>query len=159
MIGLSIYSQVDWRHWGLSIFGIICPWFIIFSVETYFSIDLLNSMFISDFLLKKNNSISINFAEITNLITFGLLGLISIIELIISLRKKKIKARKAYVLILWIIPLAILYYYLSQKNYNTLLIFAIPFSAIISNYFYYHKKSVWLFFLLISIFIINHILY
>ena len=38
-IGMSIFSQVEWRHWVLSIIGIICPWYIMFSIATFYSIE------------------------------------------------------------------------------------------------------------------------
>ena len=56
-IGMSIFSQVEWRHWVLSIIGIICPWYIMFSIATFYSIE--HSSFSSSllFYLKKDPNI------------------------------------------------------------------------------------------------------
>jgi len=162
-IGMSIFSQVEWRHWILSIIAMVCPWFIIYTVATFFSIDQLNLISFFDFSLKENQVTNLNWGDFISLSAFGLLGVISFFELIISLRQKNIKARKSYVLILWILLLAMAYSYLSKDNFHTkLLIYAVPLSAIISNYFYFHKRSGWLNFLtfsLILILIANHFLF
>ena len=162
-IGMSIFSQVEWRHWILSIIGLICPWFIIYSVANFFSIDQLNLSSFFHFLLEENQATSLNWGDIMNLSVFGLLSVVSIIELVVSLRQKNIKARKSYILMLWLIPLALIYSYLSTDNFHMkLLIYAVPFSAVISNYFYYHKKTGWLNFLIFSlalILITNHLLF
>ncbi|MCS5663982.1 MAG: hypothetical protein NZ604_06835, partial [Flavobacteriales bacterium] len=59
--------------------------------------------------------------------------------------------------------LALAYSYLSKDNFHIkLLIYAVPLSAIISNYYYFHKKTGWLNFLtfsLVLILIANHFLF
>ena len=160
---MYIFSQVEWRHWILSVIAMICPWFIIYSAATFFSIDQLNLSSFFHFLLEENQATSLNWGDIMNLSVFGLLSVVSIIELVVSLRQKNIKARKSYILMLWLIPLALIYSYLSTDNFHMkLLIYAVPFSAVISNYFYYHKKTGWLNFLIFSLVLIlitNHLLF
>jgi len=162
-IGMSIFSQVEWRHWILSIIAIACPWFITYTMATFFSIDQLNLSSFLDFLLEENQTIVLNWGDFISLSAFGLLSIVSIIELINSLRQKNIKARKSYVLILWILLLALAYSYLSKDNFHIkLLIYAVPLSAIISNYYYFHKKTGWLNFLTFSLILIltaNHFLF
>ena len=162
-IGMSIFSQVEWRHWILSIIALICPWFIIYSAATFFSIDQLNISSFFHFLLEENQDISLNLGDIMSLSAFGLLSVVAIIELVVSLKKKNIKARKSYILMLWIIPLALVFGHFSKDVFHIkLLIYAVPFSAIISNYFYYHKKIGWLNFLIFSLtltLITNHLLF
>ena len=38
-IGMSIFSQIEWRHWILSVIAIICPWYIMFSISEFYSIE------------------------------------------------------------------------------------------------------------------------
>jgi len=162
-IGMSIYSQVEWRHWVLSILGIVSPWFMMYTAATFFSIDQLNLYSFFDFLVKENQTTKLNWGDFISLSAFGLLSLVSITELINSLRQKNIKTRKSYVLMLWVLFLALAYSYLSKDNFHIkLLIYAVPLSAIISNYFYFHKKTGWLNFLtffLVLILIANHFLF
>ena len=162
-IGMSIFSHVEWRHWVLSILGIVSPWFMMYTAATFFSIDQLNLYSFFDFLVKENQTTELNSGDFISLSAFGLLSLVSITELVNSLRQKNIKARKSYVLMLWVLFLALAYSYLSKDNFHIkLLIYAVPLSAIISNYYYFHKKTGWLNFLtfsLILILIANHFLF
>ena len=80
----------------------------------------------------------------------------------VLLKQKNIKARKSYILLLWIIPFSVIYFLVSNDFfYIKLTIFSIPLSAAISNYFYHHKKTNWLNFLILSLLVViisNHLL-
>ena len=141
-IGISIFSQVEWRHWVLSIIGIICPWYIMFSIAAFYSIE--HSSFISSllFLFEEGPEYSPNFMDFMCLTIFGLICFIALTELMIRLKQKNIKARKSYILLLWIIPFSVIYFLVSNDFfYMKLIISAIPLSAAISNYFYHHKNK------------------
>jgi len=161
-IGISIFSQVEWRHWVLSIIGIICPWYIMFSIAAFYSIE--HSSFISSllFLFEERPKYSPNLIDFICLTIFGLICFIALVELMIRLKQKNIKARKSYILLLWIIPFSVIYFLVSNDFfYMKLIISAIPLSAAISNYFYHHKNTNWLNFLILSLVIVvisNHLL-
>ena len=161
-IGMSIFSQVEWRHWVLSIIGIICPWYIMFSIATFYSIE--HSSFISSllFLFEEGPKYSPNLIDFICLTIFGFICFIALTELMIRLKQKNIKARKSYILLLWIIPFSVIYFLVSNDFfYMKLIISAIPLSAAISNYFYHHKNTNWLNFLILSLVIVvisNHLL-
>ena len=159
---MSIFSQVEWRHWILSILGIICPWYILFSITTFYSIE--HSIFGSSlfFLFEEGPKYSLNLGDFSCLIIYGFICSIALIELMIRLKQKNIKARKSYILLLWIIPFSVIYFLVSNDFfYMKLIISAIPLSAAISNYFYHHKNTNWLNFLILSLVIVvisNHLL-
>ena len=161
-IGMSIFSQVEWRHWVLSIIAIICPWYILFSVATFYSIEhssIGSSLLV---LFEKVTKYSLNLKDFLCLLIYGFICSIALIELIIRLKQKNIKARKSYILLLWIIPFTVIYFLVSNDFfYMKLIISAIPLSAAISNYFYHHKNTNWLNFLILTLVIVvisNHLL-
>jgi|GEM_PF-1356826 hypothetical protein len=153
-IGMSIFSQVEWRHWALSVVGIICPWFILFTISTYFEIEVLSVAYFRGIEVFNMVSFNLNYQEIISISATGIISLLAIFELAPSLRRKNIKSRKSFVLLLWILLLSIIGLFFGDKNLGSnFLIFAIPLSVIISNYFYYHKKELWLNLLLIALMI------
>ena len=161
-IGMSIFSQVEWRHWVLSIIGIICPWYIMFSIATFYSIE--HSSFSSSllFLFEEGPKYSSNLMDFICLTIFGLICFIALAELMMRLKQKNIKARKSYILLLWFIPFSVIYFLVSNDFfYMKLIVSAIPLSAAISNYFYHHKNKNLLNFLILSLVIVvisNHLL-
>ena len=161
-IGMSIFSQVEWRHWVLSIIGIICPWYIMFSIATFYSIE--HSSFSSSllFLFEEGPKYSSNLMDFICLTIFGLICFTALAELMMRLKQKNIKARKSYILLLWIIPFSVIYFLVSNDFfYMKLIVSAIPLSAAISNYFYHHKNKNLLNFLILSLVIVvisNHLL-
>ena len=154
-IGMSIFSQVEWRHWILSIIAIICPWYIMFSIATFYSIE--HSSFSSSllFLFEEGPKYSLNLGDFLGLTTYGFICFIALTELMIRLKQKNIKARKSYILLLWIIPFSVIYFLVSNDFfYMKLIISAIPLSAAISNYFYHNKNTNWLNLLILSLLIV-----
>ena len=132
-IGMSIFSQVEWRHWVLSIIGIICPWYIMFSIATFYSIE--HSSFSSSllFLFEEGPKYSLNLGDFLGLTTYGFICFIALTELMIRLKQKNIKARKSYILLLWIIPFSVIYFLVSNDFfYMKLIISAIPLSDCVS---------------------------
>jgi hypothetical protein len=162
-IGISIFSQVEWRHWVLSILGLGCPWLILYSISQYYSIEELKLSYFFHFLIEESPAFILDRGALLSLFGFGLITLLALTELVVSLKRKNIKARKSYILLLWILALTLIYTFLSPDNFSIkLLAFALPSSAIISNYFYYNKNTKWLNFIsvcLIIILFLNHFIW
>jgi len=162
-IGISIFSQVEWRHWILSILGLVCPWFIVYSISHYYSIEELNLSYFFHFLIEESPSFILDRGGMLSLFGFGLITLLAVTELVVSLKRKNIKARKSYILLLWVLALTLMYTFISPDNFHIkLLAFALPCSAIISNYFYYNKKTKWLNLISISLIVmlfLNHFIW
>ena len=160
-IGMSIFSQVEWRHWVLSIIAIICPWYIMFSIASFYSIEYSSLSSSLLFLIEEGPKYSLNLSDFLSLIIFGLISSIALIELMIRLKQKNIKARKSYILLLWMIPFSIIYFFFSDDFfYMKSIVFSIPFSAAISNYILFNKKVIlqnFLIFTMILIMITNHL--
>ena len=162
-IGISIFSQVEWRHWTLSLLGLTCPIFILYSISQYFSIEGFNLSYFFHFLIEESPSRTLDQGDLLSVFGFGLITLLALTELVVSLKRKNIKARKSYILLLWVLALTLIYTFLSPDNFHIkLLAFALPCSAIVSNYFYYNKNTKWLNLISISLIIIlflNHFIW
>lgn len=159
-IGMSIFSQGDWKHWLISIIAFICPWLLLYTCAQYFSIEKLNFNNLTFFKIEENIISKIDKGDLLSLVGFGLISILALTELAFSLSRKNIKARKSYILLLLMLLLSLVYSFLSPDNFHIkLLAFALPLSAIISNYFYYQKETKWLNFIVFSLLIflfINH---
>tara|TARA_B110000967_G_C18875721_1_gene558166 strand:- start:681 stop:1661 length:981 start_codon:yes stop_codon:yes gene_type:complete len=159
-IGMSIFSQVEWRHWVLSVIAIASPWIVLISFCTYFNIQQLELHHFCKFIFADELTTTFTSNTRVSLLVLGFLFLISIYELIRSLNRKSIKARKSYIFIVWVTVLFIPYSYLNPSYiWNEIVIFSIPFSIIISNYFYYSIRSTWLNFMgfvLFALLFISH---
>lgn len=165
LIGMSIFSQIEWRHWILSLIGFMTPWVIFYTLVSSnifanLNLDYIFRSFQSSKISTSFGSTSIDYGDY---ITLGFLLIITFFamsELIISLKHKNIKARKSYILLLWFLLLGIIFMQISYcpifLNYGCL---AFPLSAIISNYFYYNKNYIWLnsiLFIFIALIFLNH---
>tara|TARA_B100000780_G_C21110521_1_gene448750 strand:+ start:770 stop:1750 length:981 start_codon:yes stop_codon:yes gene_type:complete len=161
-IGMSIFSQLEWRNWVLSILALLTPWVVLLSYTNYFKVDDLQLINFFNFIYIEDPEININKTELIGLVILVIVFIIAINELLKSLSKKNIKARKSYIYLMWILPLFIFYFLLSPTIiWHKLLILTIPFTVIISNYFYYNKKSNWLNFigiLMLTYLLITHFL-
>jgi len=144
-IGMSIFSQGEWRHWLLSILALISPWFILINFNQYFKLEKLELANFYSFLVKEQVLSSWSTLNIVAVVILIIVLLISMSELLKSLSRKKSKARKSYIYLMWFLPFSFLYVFISPALiWHKLLIVAVPFTALISNYFYYYKKTNWL---------------
>ena len=160
-IGMSIFSQGEGRHWLISILGFMCPWIILYTLSEYLLIDSLNPSMFFNFLAESYVLSSFDFSEIMSLLALGILSLLALKEVAVGLSRKNIKARKSFVLFLWMLIMSVLYTLINPATLSTkLLVYSISLSPIISNYFYYQKNSKWLDFFGIILFatlLYNHI--
>lgn len=162
-MGMSIFSQTEWRQWVISIIALLFPWLILFTFSKYFLIELLNPVYFFGFLTEMTMPSSLDRGDLLSMCFMGLLSVLAIVELLLSLSRKNIKARKSYILILWTLVLCSLYTLVSPDSFSIkIIIFALPMSAIISNYFYYQKYAKWLNLICIGLIIslfVNHFIW
>ena len=160
-IGMSIFSLGEWRHWTLSLLGIVCPWVILISLNSYLNIPQLHIANFYSFLFTAAENIQLTTLDRIELVGLVILTLVCINELLTSVGRKNIKSRKSNIFILWFFPFSILYIFLNPSNlWLKLLVLTIPITAVISNYFYYSKRTNWLNFIgisLLTFLFINHI--
>ena len=141
-IGMSIFSQTEWRHWILSLLALFSPWIILLSLKNYFNIQTLKLVDIFSVLFTEKQATNINTIETIGIGMLILLFLICSNELMSSLSRKNIKARKSYIYLLWFFPFSVVYFFISPSIiWYKLIIVNVPFTAILSNYFYYNQKS------------------
>tara|TARA_Y100000385_G_scaffold233146_1_gene245860 strand:+ start:5576 stop:6565 length:990 start_codon:yes stop_codon:yes gene_type:complete len=166
-IGMSIFSQVEWRLWVLSFGGLTLPWLIFYTIVSSGIIPKLNMTYIVRAFkpLKASGfkvTTEINYGDYITLGFLFIIVLVAIYELISGLKYKNIRARKSYILLMWMTLMGFIFIYTSHCSiFLSFICLAIPLSAIISNYFYYHKNSIWLNFLLfifITLILVNHLM-
>jgi hypothetical protein len=159
-IGMSVFSQVNWRLGVVNAIGLISPWYLLYTYGQYFSIDKLNISSFFDFMFEDNKVSTMDTGDLISFVCFGVISLLAVTELVFSLKRKNIKARKSYILLLLALILILTYSILSpDNNHIKLLILALPLSTIISNYFYYQRQTRWLNIIAYCLFIcliINH---
>ena len=165
LIGMSIFSQIEWRHWILSLVGFMTPWLIFYTLVSSnifanLNLDYIFSSFQTSKVSTSIDSTTINYGNYLTLCFLLIIILFAMFELIIGLKHKNIKARKSYILLLWFLLLGMIFTQISYcpifLSYGCL---AIPLSAIISNYFYYNKNYIWLnsiLIIFIALIFLNH---
>jgi len=159
--GMSIFSLGEWRHWSLSLLGIVSPWLILISINSYLNFPEFNIANFYSFIFIAHENLQLTTLDSIELIGLALLTLVCINKLLTSISRENIKSRKSYVFILWFFPFSVLYILLNPSNlWLKLLVLTIPTTAVISNYFYYNKRTNWLNFigiLILAFLFINHI--
>lgn len=140
-IGMSIFSLVELKNWGLSMIGLLSPWYLLYSFSTYFKWVDFNPRFVLKFITEESHYKAIANSDLIIYSFIGLISLLALKEISISLSRKNIKSRKGYIMFLWLIFLSIMYLFISPDILEfKLLVFALPLCTILSNYFYYKKN-------------------
>jgi hypothetical protein len=144
-IGMSIFSLGEWSYWVLSLIGLACPQVIGFTLGAYFQIPHLNFRSLFVFLDKTHVSTEFSTFDFLSFTIFGIAILLALMEVISSLKKKKIKARKSFVLFLWLFLFQGVYLFLDPSSFSSnLQIVALPAAIFISNYYYYKRATAWI---------------
>ncbi len=144
-IGMSIFSLGEWRYWVLSLLGILTPLVIWLSLGIYFGIPNSSFSNLFSFITKDHISSTFSRIDIVRILIYSSIVGRTFIEVLTSLRKKKIIARKSFILILWLLLFQGLYLLIDPSPYSSKLqILALPCSILISNYYYYKRTNFWL---------------
>lgn len=144
-IGMSIFSLGDRSYWVLSVLGLLCPLIIAYSFGVYAEIQ--NANWRSLFIFLEHEQIPSQFSsfDYLSLFIYGVALIIATIEVVTSLRKKKIKARKSFILILWLLVFQLIFLLVDPSPYSSKLqVLALPGSIFLSNYYYYKRTTKWI---------------
>ncbi|MDA3952962.1 MAG: DUF6427 family protein [Bacteroidales bacterium] len=147
-ISLSILRTFIGREWIVGILGFLTPYFFVF---VYFFVFLkeeelsrLTDYFISNFefikpLYALHHSYYIFYGFLT------LLVIVSSYAIVTNYQKKKIKSRKYFEINFWFFLISLgLFLVLRNVTYEIIYIISIPISFLLSDYFYYFKKNLYL---------------
>jgi len=147
-ISLTILRPFIGREWIVGILGFLSPYLFIF---VYFFVFLkesdlikLTGHFVSNLALIKT-FYSLHFSYYIFYGFVGLLILIASYVIVKNYQKKKIKTRKFFEINWWIFVIClVLFIFFKNVSYEIIYLISIPISFLLTDFFYYSKKSLYL---------------
>lgn len=142
---IIILRAVSLKELAISMIGVITPYIILYG--TFYSLgnDLnkLTELIISN-LFGESGSVDLSRMVIVTLVSTGFYVIVSLFNLASVVNAKKIRTRKVFSLLIWILVFAILeYVFLPSTGEEMMFIAAIPVSYLLShNYFNVKRKIV-----------------
>jgi len=148
-----IYSAISWRNFIIPIIGLFTPFLFAWSYAFYFdSLPTVSTYYVS-FLQWSIPKFDFSFALTLWSSLILIVFFLSIKELIQWLSMKSLRSRKGFFLLFAYCVCAFVGLFFTKDAWNYLLLFALPFSALTSNYFIFVEKRWWYESLFILIFI------
>jgi hypothetical protein len=143
IIGIGLLRTLNLKEIGISVIGLITPYFITFGVYYISGRDLNDLVAIIKYnLFDKPTSYVFTGLTSATIIFTGLVTMLSIFYLVMSMNSKKIKSRKTFYLLLWIFFISIgEYLVLRTVSVEIVWIIAIPVSYFLSHYFVFSRKK------------------
>jgi len=142
-VSIVIYSTISWRNFLIPIIGLFTPFLFAWSYGFYF--DSLPSL--SDYYFSQIQwtlpyiEYSLAFLLWSTLLV--LLFLFAIRELIQWLSMKSLRSRKAFYLLFAYCVCTFAGLFFTQDSWDYLILFALPFTVLIGNYFIFIQKRWW----------------
>ena len=144
IIGIALLRTGNIKEIAISILGLLTPY--ILTIELYYVLGKDIGAFLADInynLFGKTAGYSFSRLTIIVLILTGIIFLISTAFLLMRMSSKKIKSRKTFYLLLWMLFISlVLYLILPSVSVEMIWITGIPASYIIAHYFVFVKKKI-----------------
>lgn len=143
IIGIPLLRTATPREILLAVVGLIAPYLITFGLY-YVTGKGLGTLWelIKYNLFNHSEAHHLSALVIVTLILTGFLLLLSLSSLVQSINSKKIKSRKTFSLLIWVLLISAITYFLSPSVSDEMLILtAIPLSYFLSNYFVFARKK------------------
>jgi len=141
--GIVLLRSGNIREPGIAVLGLITPYIILLGLYYVLEIDI--ESFFADI---KNNlageSPGYHFPRLTIILMIlaGLLFLVSIVFLMAQMSSKKIKSRKTFFLLMWVLSISLaVFLFLPSVSVEMIWITAIPASYILAHYFVFARKK------------------
>lgn len=141
---IFIYSRLQWRCFLMPILGFVSFTFLLLGgLYLFDNTNILLDDF-SEFFNWQLPKLNFSIAGTIHFSLIVFLLLLAIKELLAWLKFKSLKSRKAFTLLFFMSLLAFLSLFLSTtKGWFHLLLFSIPLSTLLGNYFYFANKKWW----------------
>jgi hypothetical protein len=142
LIGIALLRTGNLKEIVISILGLLTPFLITFGLYYVIGKDvgLLWKLF-GDNLSSKAMYYPFPVITIVALIFFGVLIFMSLLQIFRQMNTKKIKSRKTFSLLIWIMLISIIMYMLLHSvSVEMIWITAIPVSYFLTHYFVFVKK-------------------
>ncbi len=159
--GMALIRTFNFREIIVSVFGLVAPYIVLYS---YYYISGADINMLNELIIKNVITETLGYYWSPQLIVLSLLNgaiiLVALFHLLRSFNTKKIKSRKTFSLLIWILMVTILIYFFVPAVSNEIIyVFMIPASYIISHFlvFLRNKKTANLIFavLLLSVILIK----
>lgn len=142
-IGIILLRTISFKEVSISIIGLLTPYVILYGVYFVFGNNLrdLNSLIFTN-LFGEVGTITLSKLTIVTLILTGLTLLTSMFHLFSVINAKKIKSRKTFSLLLWVLVLAVVSFIVLPSASDEIIFFiAIPMSYIVSHYYVFMRRK------------------
>jgi hypothetical protein len=143
IIGILLIRSFSFRELFLSLFGLVAPYLVVYAIYYVTGKDLeLLSVMISDNITKSPTGYSWSPITITVLITGIVLFIISLFHLLSIFATKKIKTRKTFSLLIWIMIITVVVYFIvPSASVELIYVVLIPFVYIISHFIVFVRNK------------------
>lgn len=143
LTGIIILRTIGPREIIISIIGLVTPLFLLsgFLYITGTRPESMIESFTAFFRIEKGTS-DLAPINIVVLIMIGVVTLISLFQLVTVINAKKIKSRKTFVLLVWVLVISLaVYVFLDPFSAEIMWLIGIPVSYLISHYFLFSGKK------------------
>lgn len=158
IIGLLILRSPDLREIAITLFGALLPWVVLYAVWYLTGRELSDlTEIIGNNLFEDSPSVFYSRTLIILLILMALWILQALVTLLSELPSKKIRSRKIFTLLLWMLTLcAIAFVFVPAISVELMALAAIPLAYIMTNYCAFTRRIVTaeIFFWLIAVMIL-----
>ncbi|MBL6658097.1 MAG: hypothetical protein ISR00_00240 [Flavobacteriales bacterium] len=143
LVAVFIYSTINWRYFLIPLLGLLTPFLFAFTYGYYFDeLSLLSQYFFNAF------SFALPLFEWSvGLVIWssvlGIIFLLSFKEMVDWLAMKNLRSRKAFYLFFAYSVCVFISLFFSAFDWNHLLLFGLPMSVLIANYFMFLHKKWW----------------
>jgi hypothetical protein len=144
IIGIAILRTGNVKEILLAILGLAVPLIITAGVWYVSGKDMSQLLEIADHnLFERAGSYNFSRVSITGLVIIGLCSLISLSFLLSVLNSKKIKSRKTFTELIWILVISLtVFFALPSASVEIVYIISVPLSYFLAHYFVFSRKKV-----------------
>jgi hypothetical protein len=143
IIGIVILRTGNVKEIILAIFGLVTPLIITAGVWYGLGRDMFELFEIANQNLF-DEAVSYTFSResVAGLVIIGIIGLISLSFLLSVINSKKIKSRKTFTILIWILVISLsVYFALPSVSVEIVYIISVPLSYIMAHYFVFSRKK------------------
>lgn len=139
----AIYTTLNWRTFLVPFLGLLTPFLFAYTYAYYFDISAeLTHYLLSSFKLHLP-SFSWTIELGVFLVVLAIIFLLSFKEMLEWLVRKNLRSRKAFYLLFAYSVCVFIGLFFSSYTWNHLLLFGLPLSVILANYFMFLEKKWW----------------
>jgi hypothetical protein len=143
MVAVFIYSTMNWRHFLIPLLGLLTPFLFVFTYGYYFDVLTDLSQYYFTFFSFALPLFKWTVGVVVWSSVLGILFLLSFKEMVDWLAMKNLRSRKAFYLFFAYSACVFISLFFTAFDWNHLLLFGLPMSVLIANYFMFLHKKWW----------------